>query len=122
MKKKTNLFDLIPVINELVTTEKEGELSVIAFPRFRSKFMQKYLVPKKKSTHVRIRLEEHGTAVWDLIDGKRTVQAIADALAEHFHQEANYEYRITAYLQQLERQVFIKFTLPSRNKLKEIFF
>jgi hypothetical protein len=120
MKQKTNLFDLVPVISEPVTTEKEGELSVIAFPRFRNKFMQKYLVPKNKSTHVRIRLEEHGTAVWDLIDGKRTVQAIADSLAEHFHQEANYEYRITAYLQQLERQGFIKFALPNRKMPEKI--
>jgi hypothetical protein len=104
-----NLFDLIPVINEHITTEKEGELSVIAFPRFRSKFMQKYFVPKHKSSIIRILLEEHGTAVWDLIDGKRTVKEITDALAEHFNHEGNYEYRISTYLQQLQKQGFIRF-------------
>jgi hypothetical protein len=104
-----NLFDLVPVICEHITTENEGELSVIAFPRFRSKFMQKYFVPKSKSAIIRIRLEEHGTAVWNLIDGKRTVREIAEALAEHFNHEANYEYRITSYLTQLQKQGFIKF-------------
>jgi len=106
-KTKSNLFDLVPVISEHVTTEKEGELSVIAFPRFRSKFMQKYLVPKNKPAIIRIRLEEHGTAVWDLIDGQRTVREIADALAEHFNHELNYEYRIAIYLRQLHKQGFI---------------
>jgi hypothetical protein len=104
-----NLFDLIPLVSEHITTENEGELSVIAFPRFRSKFMQKYFVPKNKSAFIRIRLEEHGTAVWNLIDGKRTVREIAEALAEHFNHEENYEYRITAYLSQLQKQGFVHF-------------
>jgi hypothetical protein len=107
-KSKVNLFDLVPVICEHITTEKEGELSVIAFPRFRSKFMQKYFVPKNKPAMIRIRLEEHGTAVWDLIDGQRTVKEIADALAEHFNHEENYEYRIATYLGQLQKQGFVK--------------
>jgi hypothetical protein len=106
---KVNLFDLIPYISEHITTEKEGELSVIAFPRFRSKFMQTYFVPKHKSSMIRVRLEEHGTAVWDLIDGKRTVKEITEALAGHFNREENYEYRITTYLNHLQRQGFVKY-------------
>jgi hypothetical protein len=104
-----NLFDLIPVISEHITTEKEGELSVITFPRFRNHFMQKYFVPKNKPPLIRIRLEEHGTAVWDSIDGKQTVMEITKALAEHFNHEENYEYRITTFLLQLQKQGFIKF-------------
>jgi hypothetical protein len=108
-KEKVNFFDLIPLISESISTEKEGELSVIAFPRFRSRFMQKYFIPKNKSTIIRIRLEEHGTAVWDLIDGKRTIKEIAETLAEHFHHEENYEYRIITYLSQLQKQGFVKY-------------
>ncbi|MDR0412345.1 MAG: PqqD family protein [Dysgonamonadaceae bacterium] len=107
-KEKINLFDLVPVIKEHITTEKEGELSVIAFPRFRNKFMQKYFIPKNKSASIRIRLEEHGTAVWDLIDGNRSVREIVDALADHFNREDNYEYRVSGYLSQLHRHGFIK--------------
>jgi hypothetical protein len=107
-KEKVNLFDRVPCFSEHVTTEKEGELSVIAFPRFRNKFMQKYFIPKNKPAVIRIRLEEHGTAVWDLIDGKRSVREIAEALSGHFNREENYEYRITAYLSQLHNQGFIK--------------
>jgi hypothetical protein len=99
---------LVPHINENITTEKEGDLSVITFPRFRSKFMQKYFVPKNKPAMIRIRLEEHGTAVWNLIDGNRTVSDIINILAEHFDNEKNYEYRIITYIAQLQKQGFIK--------------
>jgi hypothetical protein len=103
-----NLFDLVPHINEHITTEKEGELSIITFPRFRSNFMQKYFISKNKSAIIRLHLEEHGTAVWNLIDGARTVLEIVEILAEHFDNEKNYEYRITAYISQLQKQGFIK--------------
>ena len=108
MSKQQNLFDLIPKIDERITTEKEGELSVIAFPRFRNRFIQKYLVPKNKSAIVRFRLDEHGTAVWNLIDGNRTVGKIAELLAEHFGHQENYEYRVAEFVKQLYRQGFLK--------------
>lgn len=110
-KEKINLFDVVPYISEHITTEKEGELSVIAFPRFRSRFMQKYFVPKNKSPFIRIRLEEHGTAVWNLIDGKRTVREIVVALADHFNNEENYELRITTYLGSMQRNGFVKYLI-----------
>ncbi len=108
-KEKVNLFDVIPYISEHVTTEKDGELSVIALPRFRNKFMQKFFVPKGKSSNIHIKLEEHGTAVWNLIDGQRTVKEITDLLAEHFNNEENYQYRITTYITQLFTNGFIKY-------------
>jgi hypothetical protein len=70
--------------------------------------MQKYFIPKNKSTIIRLYLEEHGTAVWNLIDGTRTVLEIVEILAEHFDDEKNYEYRITTYISQLQKQGFIK--------------
>jgi len=105
---KQNLFDLIPEISKHITTEKEGGLSVITFPRFRSKFMQKIFVPRNKSATIRISLDEHGTAVWNLIDGYRTVGKITEMLAEHFQHEENYEYRVAEFVLQLYRQGFLK--------------
>jgi hypothetical protein len=70
--------------------------------------MQKYFVPKNKSAMIRIRLEAHGTAVWNLIDGRRTVSEIVNALSEYFDNEKNYEYRIATYISQLHKQGFIK--------------
>jgi len=105
---KQNLFDLIPVISKHITTEKEGELSVITFPRFRSKFMQKYFVPRNKSAIIHISLDENGTAVWNLIDGYRSVGKITEMLATHFQNEENYEYRVAEFVLQLYKQGFVK--------------
>ncbi|MDR1182886.1 MAG: PqqD family protein [Bacteroidales bacterium] len=107
-KKIKNLFDTIPVICKHITTEYEGELAVIAFPRFRSKFMQKYFVPRNRSPIIRIRLDAHGTTVWKLIDGVRTTNEIVQMLTDHFQNEENFAYRIGTYVQQLQRQGFIK--------------
>ncbi|GHU64956.1 hypothetical protein FACS1894123_10470 [Bacteroidia bacterium] len=113
MRKKTvNFLELVPVRAEHITTEKAGELSVITFPRFRSKFMQRYFVPKKKSSFIHIKLDQNGTAVWDMIDGKKSVAEIAEALSGHFDHEENYEYRISVYLSQLQKQGFLKFYTP----------
>ena len=106
---KQNLFDLVPFVSEHITTEKEGELSVITFPRFRSRFMQKYFVPKNRPATIRVRLDEHGTAVWDLIDGKRTVKEITETLSDHFNREENYEYRIAVFFSQVHKQGFVKY-------------
>ncbi len=43
------------------------------------------------SKDIHVRLEEHGTAVWNLIDGQRTVREIIEKLADHFQHEAGYE-------------------------------
>lgn len=112
VKEKTNLLDIIPFRCSHVTTGKEGDCTVIAFPRFRYAWMRRWLLPKGMSPDVHVRLEEHGTAVWELIDGKRTVREIIEKLAEHFPQEANYELRITTYIYQLQKDRLISFLLP----------
>jgi hypothetical protein len=71
--------------------------------------MLKYFVPRHKSPFIRVRLEAHGTAVWNLIDGQRSVGEIVACLSSHFNNEAGYEQRITAYIAQLQRQGFIRF-------------
>ena len=55
--------------------------------------------------------EEHGTAVWNLIDGHRTVREIISLLARHFGEEENYIPRVTAYVMQLRKDGFIQLTI-----------
>lgn len=108
---KINLLDVVPCKAEHVFTEKEGELSVIAFPRFKRAWVRKLFLPKHMSPDIRVRLEEHGTAVWSLIDGKRTVREIIACLSEHFGSEEGYDSRITLFITQLRKDKFIKFTI-----------
>ena len=74
--------------------------------------MQRFLVPKGMSKELHVKLEEHGTAVWELIDGKRNVREIIEKLADHFQYEEGYESRVSAYLSQMQKDGFIKLVIP----------
>ena len=110
-KEKTNLLEVIPCRSEHITAEREGETIVLSFPRVKYPWMQRFLVPAGMSKELHVRLEEHGTAVWELIDGKRTVREIIEELAEHFQNEVGYESRVSAYLSQMQKDGFIKLFL-----------
>ena len=110
-KEKTNLLEVIPCRSEHITAEREGETIVLSFPRFKRSWMSRYLLPKGMSKDIHVRLEEHGTAVWELIDGQRTGREIIEKLADHFQREAGYESRISTYLTQLQKDGFIKWIM-----------
>lgn len=105
---KVNLLDAVPVRSDHVTTEWQDGCAVLAFPRFKRAWMRRWLLPRGLSPDIRVRLEEHGTAVWSLIDGQRTVIQIVDELAGHFEGEEGYASRVTAYLTQLHKDGFIR--------------
>ena len=109
-KEKVSLFEIIPCHSSHISTIKEGEEVILSFPRFKQTWISSHLFPKSMNREVRITLEEHGTAVWELIDGKRTVKEIVDELAVHFHHESGYESRVIKYLLQLHKDKFIKWT------------
>ena len=102
-KEKINLLEVIPCRSEHITAEREGETIVLSFPRFKYPWMSKEL---------HVKLEEHGTAVWELIDGKRNVREIIEKLADHFQNEEGYESRVSAYLSQMQKDGFIKLVIP----------
>lgn len=110
-KAKVNLLDVVPCHSSHVTTQKEGDCIVIAFPRFKHAWMRRFLLPKGMSPDIHVRLEENGSAVWEAIDGTRTVREIIEKLAVHFNAEANYESRITTYISQLQKDGFISLLL-----------
>lgn len=112
-KGKVNLLDTVPVQCGHITTGWEGEYAVLSFPRFRYDWMRCFLLPKSMSADIRVKLEEHGTAVWSLIDGKRTVQEIISLLTEHFQNEDNYPSRVTAYIMQLQKDGFVQLRVKS---------
>lgn len=85
-----------------------GECAVLSFPRFKYEWMRRFLLAKGMSADIHVKLEEHGTAVWCLIDGQRTVQEIISLLAGHFRDDDNYPFRVTKYIMQLQKDGFIQ--------------
>lgn len=111
-EKKISLLDAIPVCCDHIRTEWDGDCVVISYPRFRREWMRRFLLPKHLSPDIHVPLEEHGSAVWRLIDGHRTVQEIISLLAGHFQSDENYASRVTTYVMQLQKDGFIKLLSP----------
>lgn len=109
---KVNLLDTIPVRSEHIRTEWKGEYAVLAFPRFKHRWAQRFLLPKGMSPDIRVTLEERGTAVWQLIDGQQTVENIISSLAPMFGDGEDYAPRVTAYILQLRKDGFIRLVVP----------
>lgn len=105
---KTNLLDAIPVPAGHIVAELVDGYMVLAYPRFKKRWMCRWLLPKGMSPYVHVTLEEHGTAVWKLIDGKRSVRDIVALLAVHFGEGEEYAPRVAAYLMQMQRDGFIR--------------
>lgn len=105
---KVSLLDAVPVRCGHITTEWAGEYIVLAYPRFKYEWMRRFLLPKGMSPDIHVTLEEHGTAVWNMIDGQCTVHEIISQLAGHFEGVEDYPSRVTTYVMQLRKDGFIQ--------------
>ena len=80
--KKTppkNYLSLVPLRRVKDFSESEGKITLL-IPKFKNEGLRKWLVPKHKSTHFKIHLDETGSHVWRLIDDCATVEEICDQL------------------------------------------
>ncbi len=87
---------------------------VLLVPRFRARWTQ-WLQTRLKSPYIRVALDETGSAVWLLIDSRRTVLEIGEALekklGEKTHTSAQ---RLGLFLGMLRRNKFIALEEPGR--------
>jgi len=107
--KEANYLALRPVACHRHETDEEGNLFVIV-PKFKNKWLIKFLVPPWKSPHFRIKLDEQGSAVWQCINGKRNVEEICEMVSEKLGEKIQpAEERVTKFLSLLYKQGFITF-------------
>ncbi|RMG65165.1 MAG: PqqD family protein [Calditrichaeota bacterium] len=57
---------------------------VVRLPRAKNRFLRKVLNLFSRSPWVRIKLDERGSLVWQLCDGKHTVEQISQVLENRF--------------------------------------
>jgi hypothetical protein len=105
-----NLLDLVP--RRIVEHEiDEARIVTVLMPRFRNRFMQRWLVPRYRSQHIKIKLDEIGSEVWLLCDGTRNVGGIAALMREKFTERIEpCNDRLAVFFRQLEQARFISYT------------
>ena len=118
--KKTvsgNYLDYIPIYNEKYKSEinESGEVTIFIentglFNRIAQKLLKK---PKTTQIH----LDEMGSFIWPLIDGKRSILDISVLVHEEFGEKAEPLYnRLVQYIRNLEAYEFIKLIKTEENK------
>jgi len=108
MTKRTyNLLELVP--RTLAEWENDGDRVRILLPRFGSGRIGRFLERHLKSSPIRVRLDEFGSAVWQLCNGKRNVQEIADSLLARFGSRIQPVHdRLATFFRQLEHRGLIE--------------
>ncbi|MGL5262117.1 MAG: PqqD family protein [Bacteroides sp.] len=110
-KQKVNILDVVPCPRSHILTHltEEGKV-VLGILRFKSKWVRKYLLPKKIAPEIKVALDVHGSEVWKLINGKNNVKMIIEALQPHFEEEVeHYSERVITYLYHLHKDKLIEF-------------
>jgi len=107
-KPDINLLDLIPVHNIAWDKDDEGFILILK-PKYKNPILAKFLLPRMKRPHFRIRLDAVGSSFWVYCDGRRTVKDIAELQQDKFGAEIEPLYdRIAKFLATLERNRFIR--------------
>ena len=109
MKKKRidkNYLEFIPSKNKDMNWSKDEKDIVTLEIVNKGFFIAQKLFKKPKISYVH--LDEIGSFVWPLIDGKKNITAIGEFVKEHFGEKANPLYeRLAKYFQILESYGFV---------------
>jgi hypothetical protein len=79
-----NLLDLKP--RRLMSHEMEGDRAVVLIPRFRARWLG-WLQRRLRRPHVKLRLDDVGTAFWLSCDGATTLEQIGRTLQARFGEQ-----------------------------------
>jgi Coenzyme PQQ synthesis protein D (PqqD) len=108
-KREVNLLELVPQRIAEHETDEAGIVTVL-MPRFRNRIMKRLIEPRHRSPFIRIKLDEIGSAVWLLCDGRRNVREIAEQLRDQFKEKIEpCNDRLGLFFRELENARFISF-------------
>jgi hypothetical protein len=104
--KTTNIANCVPVPLLKHEEDEDGKFVKLLIPRFRHKWMQ-WVQNSLKNKYIRLRLDEVGSAVWLLIDGKLTVAEIGVKLEKQLGEKVHpVNERIGLFFSTLKRNGF----------------
>ncbi|HNS17229.1 MAG TPA: PqqD family protein [Bacteroidales bacterium] len=107
--KGANYLTLTPVRIHAHEIAENGRVTLMV-PKFKNQVLREYLIPRNKSDHFRIHLDELGSATWLAINGESNVAEICSKLHESLGEKISpAEQRVTRFLTLLYDQRYITF-------------
>ena len=106
-RKSINLLELTPEQRVGWETAENGNV-VVLIPKFQHELLVKWVLPRLKYPHVRVKLDKLGSFVWKQCDGRTTVAEMADRMRAEFQESAeSAEDRIRTFLLMLEKSELV---------------
>ena len=106
-RKSINLLELTPEQRVGWETAENGNV-VVLIPKFQHELLVKWVLPRLKYPHVRVKLDKLGSFVWKQCDGRTTVAEMADRMRAEFLESAeSAEDRIRTFLLMLEKSELV---------------
>jgi len=104
--KRLNFLEATPVRVCMHEESEEGKVSIVV-PKFRNPKFNEWFLGRRRSKNFLVKLDNNGSEVWLLIDGKRNVGEICEDLQKKSMEEA--VERVTKFLTLLYEQRYITF-------------
>jgi len=111
--KKANYLELTP-IRIIAEETDENQMVSLLMPRFINRLSKILVEPLLRTPYIKLKLDHLGSAAWLAIDGKKTVQIIADDLTLQFSSETQMYARLTKFFTLLYSQKMITFNEIAR--------
>jgi hypothetical protein len=106
-RQSINLLELTPEQRVGWETAENGNV-VVLIPKFQHELLVKWVLPRLKYPHVRVKLDKLGSFVWKQCDGRTTVAEMADRMRAEFQESAeSAEDRIRTFLLMLEKSELV---------------
>ncbi len=112
-------LDLYPIRQYQFETSQDGGITVLV--PHPENWLTKKILPKPQKPAQQIHLDELGSFVWNLCDGKYSVREICEILQKKFKERADSAHeRTVLFVQQMYQQDFIKvYSRTSANSSKK---
>ncbi len=108
-KQADNYLEYVPVHNEKYRWEQDEQGVVTIFVENKGLFNRIAQLILKKPKVSQVHLEEMGSFIWPLMDGKCSILELGESVKEYFGENAEPLYpRLVQYIHNLEAYEFIK--------------
>ena len=105
-----NLLKMRPIRDREWHVDEESTSVHITHPRFGSSVGRRVGSLFGVSPTYEVKLDEYGSAIWELCDGRKTAEEIGKALKERFGEAVEPLYpRLSKFLQTMERNKLIRY-------------
>ncbi len=111
-KQPKNFLDIIPRRNIKEFSEYDGKITLLV-PKFKSEIFRKWLIPKHKSSTMKIHLDEMGSHIWRIIKDEVTVEDLCKLLKNQLEHDVaipdQLDEKVIKFLTVLYQQKLINF-------------